>query len=1041
MTTITSKPIVKYTLSFVLFLTILLGLRLLWFDIFRVPPHPHASQGVIDLRGWDFNNSPTITLNGQWEFYPEAFHSSKDRPKAGEQPAYVQVPGDWSSAMPDNRKSSFGYGTYHLRILVDPVKEIDFAFWLQEIQASSLVEINGQKENPFGTLAEKAKAYTPKTISYTASYEAKEKGELDLFIQAANFEHPYEGGITRSIRFGSQAALDNERLYSIAFQLITFTVLLLHGLYACILFSFNPRERLFLVFFLLLLTASVTIVSDHESLLLLWLPITYAWALKIKMLSYLWLSFFILLLARGFSARLSGRKTYYVYVTALVLYSVFILAATPPLIYFTFKNHIFLLFYLFPIIWFVAIIVKMVIKQQKDSIYLLFTAMGLLSSVIWGAFNNRQELTDIYYPLDVLTAIIGFSAYWFKGYFRNATENKKLNAQLLAADKLKDQFLANTSHELRTPLHGIISIAESLAEREKHTMAERSTQDMELLVTIGRRMSYLLNDLLDTVRLREKRIVLHAEPLSFPSVVSGVFSMLRYMTEGKPVQLKLLASPSTPPAWADEKRLVQIMFNLLHNALKHTETGTVTVSADSRNGQLSIEVTDTGSGMDKELLTRLFLPYEHGADGGSVSGGIGLGLSISKQLVELHGGELTVRSELGKGSTFRFALPLAESSSASVHDHDRRSDMLKESSAEIAVARGFADVAGSAWPSSQPMLSLPAGERTATILAVDDDLVNLKVLAGILSTEPYEIHFATSAEEAMSLLGTKSWDLLITDVMMPHVSGYELTQKVRERYSLSELPVLLLTARSEPTDIYTGFQSGANDYVTKPLDATELKYRIWSLTTLKQSVNERVRMEAAYLQAQIHPHFLFNTLNSIMALSHIDPDRMFTLGEAFTSYLRISFHFLNSGKLVSLSHELELVRAYLHIEKERFEEKLTVVWELDDSEAKMVLPPLTLQPLVENAVRHGIMSRSRGGTVRIRIRKNDGFTLFEVSDDGRGMNQETLQLLLLPRSKNEDGGIGLFNTNRRLTQLYGQGLSIVSIPDQGTTVSFQIPNS
>ncbi|MFF2092522.1 ATP-binding protein [Paenibacillus sp. NPDC058174] len=1037
MTRITNKTILTYILSFLLFLTILLGLRLLWSDFFKVPDHPSASQGVIDLRGWDFNHSPTLTLNGQWEFYPGAFHSSQNRPAAGEQPSYVQVPGDWGSALAGESQSSFGYGTYHLRILVDPVKEIDYAFWLQEIQASSRVEINGQLEKSFGVLAGSAEAYTPKNISYTASYAAKNQGELELFIQAANFDHPYEGGITRSVRFGSQASLDNERLYSIAFQFITFTVLLLHGLYACILFSFNPRERTFLVFLLLLITASITIVADHESLLLLWAPISYAWGLKIKMLSYLWLSFFILMLARSFSGYFSGRKIFYGYVAALVLYSSFIAAANPPLIYFTFKHHIFVLFYLVPLTWFVSIIVKMVIKQQKDAIYLLFTAMGLLSSVIWGAFNNRQELTDIYYPLDVIAAIIGFSAYWFKGYFRNANENKKLNAQLLEADKLKDQFLANTSHELRTPLHGIISIAESVAEREKHAMTGRSSQDMELLVTIGRRMSYLLNDLLDTVRLREKRIVLHPEPLPFPSVVSGVFSMLGYMIEGRPVQLRLLAPDTLPPVWADEKRLVQVMFNLLHNALKHTEAGAVTVSANSRNGQLFIEIADTGSGMDKELLSRLFLPYEHGSDGG---GGIGLGLSISKQLVELHGGELTVRSEPGKGSTFRFALPLAESSAATVHDCDIQPNMLKESSAEIAVARGFADVSGSAWPSSQPMLSLPAGESTAAILAVDDDLINLKVLAGILSTEPYEIHFATSAEEALNLLGTKPWDLLITDVMMPHISGYELTKKVRERYSPSELPVLLLTARSEPADIYTGFQAGANDYVTKPLDATELKYRIWSLTMLKQSVNERVRMEAAYLQAQIHPHFLFNTLNSIMALSHIDPDRMFTLGEAFTSYLRISFHFLNSGKLVSLSHELELVRAYLHIEKERFEEKLTVVWELDQTD-KMVLPPLTLQPLVENAVRHGIMSRSRGGTIHIRIRKNDGFTRFEVSDDGRGMKKDKLDSLLLPRSKNEDGGIGLFNTNRRLTQLYGQGLSIDSTPDQGTTVSFQIPGS
>src|SRR5690606_20063566 len=118
-----------------------------------------------------------------------------------------------------------------------------------------------------------------------------------------------------------------------------------------------------------------------------------------------------------------------------------------------------------------------------------------------------------------------------------------------------------------------------------------------------------------------------------------------------------------------------------------------------------------------------------------------------------------------------------------------------------------------------------------------------------------------------------------------------LARTIRERFTISELPILLLTARSQLTDIYAGFAAGANDYVTKPVDALELKYRVWSLTTLKQSVDESLRMEAAYLQAQIQPHFLFNTLNSIMALSELDLDKMRDVSEAFATYLRCSFDF------------------------------------------------------------------------------------------------------------------------------------------------------
>ncbi|MED0896791.1 ATP-binding protein, partial [Aneurinibacillus migulanus] len=312
---------------------------------------------------------------------------------------------------------------------------------------------------------------------------------------------------------------------------------------------------------------------------------------------------------------------------------------------------------------------------------------------------------------------------------------------------------------------------------------------------------------------------------------------------------------SMPPVLADEKRLVQILFNLLHNALKYTEEGTITMSVEIQNGQAVIHVSDTGAGMDEETQARIFLPYEQGSHGITDGRGLGLGLSICKQLVELHGGELTVHSEPGKGSVFSFVLPLAAPSDLpSVQNQPQQQSDTNE---EVAVSSSFSDALTSAWPLQSSLSSFTDGKMN--ILAVDDDPVNLKVLVSILSTESYNIRSVTSAREALELLSTERWDLLIADVMMPHMSGYELTRRVREQFSISELPVLLLTARSQPTDIYAGFLSGANDYVTKPVDALELKSRIWSLATLKQSVHERLRMEAAYLQAQIHPHFLFNT--------------------------------------------------------------------------------------------------------------------------------------------------------------------------------------
>lgn len=976
-------------------------------------------------------------MDGQWQFYPEKLVSHRDVHIAENKFHNIQVPGDWRNVLSNKSDSSYGYGTYRLRILVDPIKE-PIALWLRGIQAASGVEINGINTGEIGELAVNAKQYSPQDSSFTASYFVKGTKEIEVLIRVANFDNPYHGGIMRSIRFGYQAAVDYERWYSIGFQLVIFIVLIIHAVYALILYLFNLKERTLLIASILLLLVAISIVAGNDSILMLWLPFNYSWALKIRLLSLIWQNFLILLVFRRFSLAPPKNKRLQLYTVTLILYSGFLLAATAPLVNRSVEYGVFIFFYLVPFVWFIYVIGTMICKKQKDIdiVYILLCAAGIMSNIIWSLWDSYQMVTIVYYPFDLIACLIGFSAYWFKKFFRKTKENSELNEQLKKADKLKDQFLANTSHELRTPLHGIMNIAQTVVTNEKEKMNEKSVKDMELLITISQRMSHTLGDLLDVARLKEHRIILEKEPLKIQSIIPSVIEMLKFLVEGKQIQLNMNIAESFPLVMADEQRLIQILYNLLHNAIKYTEAGTISISAEMRNGHAYIHVSDTGVGINEETQKRIFLPYEQGSYGISDGRGIGLGLSICKQLVELHGGELIVYSEIGKGSVFSFDLPLADVTNSSASQKLSKTKRLYSRMDNRQYDFTFPNREMDELATS---LSVPPllNEGKVNILVVDDDPINLKVLVGILSTEPYAITTANSSREVLELLGTQQWDLLIADVMMPHMSGYELTKKIRQHYTVSELPVLLLTARSQPADIYTGFLSGANDYVTKPVDAMELKYRIKALTMLKQSIKERLRMEVAYLQAQIQPHFLFNTLNSILALSEIDTEEMQKLGAAFASFLQFSFDFLNTDELVELSHELEFSKAYLYIEKVRFGDRLSIKWEVDP-DIKLLLPPLTIQPLIENAVKHGLLSQSKGGTVHIRITQEDQSILVEVKDNGKGMDQEKASELLSPTLKGRRG-IGLANTNRRLIQIYGQGLSIISRPNEGTTVSFSIP--
>ncbi|MBD3920872.1 response regulator [Paenibacillus sp. PR3] len=1023
----------KHSLFIFLLAIVLIVLRWGWSELFPTSSSHHAVNGVVDLRGIDLEGSPPLYLNGEWDLYPGQLltHQSFD---SQEQKDYreVKVPGNWGSVS-DNH--AYGFGTYRLRILVDPLKE-PVAFWLQGIQASSEVEINGVVTSAIGKYATSADGYTPTNVSYTASYGNEGTTEIELLIRVANYDEPYNGGLTRPIRFGAQSSLDYSRWYSIGFQLVVFIILVLHGLYALILYSFNSRERALLVAALFMLTLSVAILSGHDNVLMLWLPINYTWAIKIRLIALLWQNYCFLNVFGRFASNRPRVRWLNAYMLLLSAFTVLLVFSPAWLVYTLIHFHIFDAMYLIPFAWYLYLVGSMMVnKDDPDIIFMLLLATTTASNFIWSLVETAHNVTTVFYPIDIIAGLIGFSTYWFKKYIRNSRDNEELNLQLRKADKAKDQFLANTSHELRTPLHGIMNIAETIAVNEQHRLHADSLRSMELLITISRRMSHMLGDLLDVARLKEQRIALEHQAFAVQSVVPAIFDIFSFMVKGKPVRLVMDIDAATPPVWADEKRIVQIMYNLIHNAIKFTEAGTIRVSAEQKGNRLVLLVSDTGIGMDATTQAKAFTPYEQGDVGIGDGSGLGLGLSICKQLVELHGGALTVSSDLGAGSVFKFDLALADAT----HVSTSPSVMLEETILPLeSITSPVYDAAIRLAPTLEDDTTL-LNHGKSNILVVDDDPVNLSVLVGILSMEPYIVTTTSSALEALELIGKRQWDLLIADVMMPHMSGYELAQRVRERYSLSELPIVLLTARAQPEDIYAGFVAGANDYVTKPADAVELKYRVRSWTGLKQSINDKLRMEAAYLHAQIQPHFIFNTLHSIMALSTIDTDRMRKMGEAFASFLRISIDFVNTDELVELSHELELVEAYLLIEKERFEERLQIQWEIH-VDKRWLLPPLTIQPLVENAVKHGLMKQFRGGTVTIRIIQQEDSMVIQVEDDGKGMDEAEI-LKAFDTVRKGKRGVGLANTNRRLLARYGRGLSIHSRSGEGLIASFVIPRA
>jgi signal transduction histidine kinase/class 3 adenylate cyclase/ActR/RegA family two-component response regulator len=490
------------------------------------------------------------------------------------------------------------------------------------------------------------------------------------------------------------------------------------------------------------------------------------------------------------------------------------------------------------------------------------------------------------------------------------------NQELQQLDKLKDEFLANTSHEFRTPLNGMIGIAESMIDGATGTLSEIQQQNLSMIASSGRRLNELVDNILDFAQLKNQKLELHLQSVGLRSIVEVILTVCQPLTAGKDLQLINAIDSDLPLVLADENRLQQIFYNLIGNAIKFTESGTVKISAAivdtdgetslgvSTSFQIAVTVADTGIGISVANLDRIFEPFEQG-DGSTVRqyGGTGLGLTLSKQFVELHGGKIYAESQIGIGSRFTFTLPL---SPETIHPSESEINRQLAAPTQNSASENNRNKTylSSNWNLPKPAPN-PLEQATSLLevekfklLIVDDDPINLQVLNNHLSLQNYSVIQALNGEQALSLLESGvHFDLIILDIMMPRMSGYEVCAKLREKYPSHELPVVMLTAKNQVSDLISGFQFGANDYLTKPFSKDELLTRIKSHINLSQTNSAYGRFfPAAFLdflkKESIVDIQLGNHVSKQMAVMFSDIRSFTALSETMTP--QQNFDFVNA---------------------------------------------------------------------------------------------------------------------------------------------------
>lgn len=391
------------------------------------------------------------------------------------------------------------------------------------------------------------------------------------------------------------------------------------------------------------------------------------------------------------------------------------------------------------------------------------------------------------------------------------------NKELQVADKLKDEFLANTSHELRTPLHGMLGIAESMLAGAAGPLTAQQEHQLHMVAKSGHRLAKLVNELLDYHKMRYGDLELFLQPVDVNAAASVVIELSQHLLADKPLKIVNRLSHELPAVMADEQRLEQILYNLLGNAIKFTTEGKIVLSASVDQHDLTLSVRDTGPGIEPEMLASIFEPLVQA--GQQHSAGLGLGLSISRQLVELMHGTLSVHSEPMVGSTFSFRLPLAQHHALTVN-----AEPLTAGAAYRLPA--LSSTLSSPVLPTVPDIPRPNHSPAARILIVDDEPINIQILYNYLSLSGFSLDSVTHGEAAIAYCLQQEPDIVLLDVMMPEITGYDVCKALREHFDRLQLPVIMLTALSQPEEIVRGFSAGANDYLTKPFCQEELLARI-----------------------------------------------------------------------------------------------------------------------------------------------------------------------------------------------------------------------
>jgi signal transduction histidine kinase len=616
--------------------------------------------------------------------------------------------------------------------------------------------------------------------------------------------------------------------------------------------------------------------------------------------------------------------------------------------------------------------------------------------------------------------------------------------ELAATVKSREKLFQNISHEFRTPLSLILLSVDTLLAAAHNRDDVAAAAHHTTVTTSARKLVRMVDELLLLAAGRERELTVHAEPVDLHAAITASAAGWRLAAEAAGLSL-VVHCPSRLPVSADPIALERVLANLLSNAVKFSPPGgtvTITVTPGER---VTVEVADTGIGIDDDLRGRLFGRFEQGTGGIASRGGSGIGLSLTRDLVRAHGGDIECLPNPGGGTIFRFTLATAAALPAA-------------GITSLRLAPGDFGIATSS--ETVPSRIEARGTSLGTILLAEDDLALAGSIARLLAGD-YTILVAHDGSHALALAEQHHPDLLITDVQMPGMDGFELTRRFREMPGVPPAPVLVLTARAGIDDRLTGFGVGAVDYLTKPFDPVELRARVRSQLAhreLTRQLYDAEKLASLGAMSAGLAHELRNPANGIVnavaPLKEIlppelaDPDHPVTqlidvMAECADQVAYLSRQLLGFRR----SGELDLRRVPVGDVIDRALANASAALSgLDLRSRQTYTGPIrcatpVMSQVLTNLLENAAHAAGPGGWIEVSTSRRPGHVTIEVTDSGPGVPHAIRDRIFEPffttKPPGQGTGLGL-STSRDLVHRHGGTLELRARGDR-TVFAVDLP--